>query len=198
MPSMKRSLLRTLLRNLSLLKTPTGAFQEHPHPLHPLHFTFLWGTSRWPQPPRFSQKHCNTNRRRTAIQTGGVLRHKHRKDCNTNWRRTAIQMGGALRYFFCWEVVVVGVSGVFLTFPYFPQENPPDTTHLNLTPSPSPKDTSRNSHPFAKTTPGKKTTALVSARNEQETHKQIFHRIVPGPSQDKFTQQNWRVPNPWC
>ena len=37
------------------------------------------------------------------------------------------------------------------------------TTHLNPTPNPSPRDTSRNSHPFAKTTPGKNY-PLVSAR----------------------------------
>ena len=70
-----------------------------------------WGTFRWPQPPRFSQKYCDTNGRhnangrRTAIQMGGVLtifpfpqsvgapkalQYKLEVYCNTNWRCIAI------------------------------------------------------------------------------------------------------------
>ena len=44
---------------------------------------------------------------------------------------------------------------------------PPPTTHLNPTTDPSPKDTNRNSHPFAKTIPGK-SYPLVSARKKTE------------------------------
>ena len=42
-------------------------------------------------------------------------------------------------------------------FASFATGKPPPTTHLNPTPKPSPRDTSKNSHPFAKTTPGKTT-----------------------------------------
>ena len=41
----------------------------------------------------------------------------------------------------------------------------PPTTHLNPTPYPSPRDTSRNLHPFAKTIPGKNY-PLVSVRSK--------------------------------
>ena len=64
------------------------------------------------------EAYCNTNRRRTAIQMGGVLTVfpapqsvGAQKHCSTNWRRIAIQIGGAL-----WEVVVVGVSDILLIY----------------------------------------------------------------------------------
>ena len=84
----------------------------------------VWGASRWPQPPRFSQKYCDTNGRRIAIQMGGVLtvfpfpqrvgapevlRYKWEAYCNTNRRCIAI--------LFC-QVVVVGVSDILLIVIY--------------------------------------------------------------------------------
>ena len=47
-------------------------------------------------------------------------------------------------------------------FPSFATGKPPSATPLNPTPNPSPRDTNGNSHPFAKTTPGKNY-PLVSA-----------------------------------
>ena len=40
-------------------------------------------------------------------------------------------------------------------FPFFSTGEPPSTTHLNPTPNPSSRDTRRNLHPVARTTPGK-------------------------------------------
>ena len=64
-----------------------------------------WGTSRWPQPPRFSQKYCDTNGRRIAIQMGGALRCKCEEYWSTSlsWElsgseNTVIQIGGVLQY----------------------------------------------------------------------------------------------------
>ena len=66
-------------------------------------------------PPKFSQKHCDTNGRRFAIQMGGVLQYIWEAYCDTNGRSTdsislsserrgtkstAIQIGGALQYKF--------------------------------------------------------------------------------------------------
>ena len=62
----------------------------------------------------FSQRYCETNARRLAIQMFGVLRYKweeywsislsraqwHQKHCNRNWRRIAMQIEGVLQYFF--------------------------------------------------------------------------------------------------
>ena len=82
---------------------------------HEMWGAHFWGTSRWPPPPRFSQKYCDTNGRRIAIQMGGVLRYKWEPYCDTNGRSTdnislslerrstgstAIQIGGVLQYFF--------------------------------------------------------------------------------------------------
>ena len=68
-----------------------------------------WGTVRWPQPPRFSQKYCDTNGRRIAIQMGGVLRHKWEEywqySLSSERRGTksaAVQIGGVVQY--KWEV----------------------------------------------------------------------------------------------
>ena len=68
-----------------------------------------WGTFQWPQPPRFSQKYCDTNGRRIAIQMGGVLRYKWEEywqyslsSERRGTKSTAVQMGGVLQY--KWEV----------------------------------------------------------------------------------------------
>ena len=91
----------------------------------------LWGTSQWPQPPRLSPKHCDTNGRRIAMQMGSVLRYKWEEywSLSLSWElsgseSTAIQIGGVLQYkleVYCntfREVVVVGVSDVLLNFCY--------------------------------------------------------------------------------
>ena len=64
-----------------------------------------WGTSWWPQPPRFSQKYCDTNARRIAIQMGGILRYKWEEywSISLSWEPSgsescAIQTGGLLQY----------------------------------------------------------------------------------------------------
>ena len=49
----------------------------------------------------------------------------------------------------------------------FHRKTTPSTPRTGRTPSPSPRDTNRNSHPFAKTTPPQKTTlSLLRARTE--------------------------------
>ena len=56
----------------------------------------------------------------------------------------------------------------------------PPTTPLNPTPNPSPKDTTKNSHPFAKTTPGKKY-PVVSARVKSSKGDCSKKTLVPKP-----------------
>ena len=82
------------------------------------------GTLRNPQPLIFSQKycrykwevHCGTDRRHTAVQIGGVLRHfpffkaqKPAKRSVTNGGRTAVQIGGILPVFFLDKLYGLGV-----------------------------------------------------------------------------------------
>ena len=62
-------------------------------------------------------------------------------------------------------------------FPLFSTGKPPPTTALNPTPNPSPRDTNRNSHPFAKTTAGKNY-PLVAARK----HPLLLHPFCGTPT----------------
>ena len=65
-------------------------------------------------------------------------------------------------HFLCRSLPHPPASPSLSRFPLFSTGKPRPTTHLNPTPNRSPRDNSKNSHPFAKTTPGKNY-PLVSA-----------------------------------